>query len=181
LRAGFQIEREDENNRETRHAEFTAIHKATGERFSVEAKSKHYPGVLGRPGVRREKLKLQFGHLINEAAAKNSKYALVIFLDTNLPTQSAHHVYGNDVTVPSGYIKRLCDRIHEQHGGQYPFKMLILTNTPSYYAPPREQAPPNHVHAIMTEPPDTNTGKALQALYDAVPLYGNIPNEFPDF
>jgi hypothetical protein len=47
IRAGFTIEHEDESDGTTRHAEFTATHKATGERVSVEAKSKHRSGVFG--------------------------------------------------------------------------------------------------------------------------------------
>jgi hypothetical protein len=72
LRAGFTIEREDEHDPATRHAEFTATHKAIGEKFSIEAKSKHRPGVLGFAGIAQpdEKLSLAFGRLINDAAAK---------------------------------------------------------------------------------------------------------------
>jgi hypothetical protein len=50
IRAGFTIEREDEQDGSRRHAEFTALHKATGQRMSVEAKSRHRPGLLGQPG-----------------------------------------------------------------------------------------------------------------------------------
>jgi len=183
LRAGFKIEKEDERDRATRHAEFTATDKATGEMFSVEAKSKHRAGVLGQAGTPQphEKLRLQFGHLINVAVAKKPKHPLVIFLETNLPFRSAHHVFGNDPAVPSKYIKALCDRISREHGGKLPFAMLVLTNTPSHYGLPQEQPSPNHVGVLMTEPPGTNRRKALQALYDAVPLHGNIPNEFPEF
>jgi hypothetical protein len=183
LRAGFAIEREDERDPATRHAEFTATHKNTGEQFSVEAKSKHRPGVLGQAGVAyaHEKLRLTYGRLINEAAAKNPKHPLVIFLDTNLPFRSAHRVYGNDPGVPSRYIAGLCKRIRDEHEGQYPFIMLTLTNIPHHYAMPHENDPPRHVHSTMTEGPGTNKGKALRALYNAVALYGNIPNEFPTF
>lgn len=183
LRAGFTIEKEDERDPSTRHAEFTATHKITGERFSVEAKSKHRPGVLGQAGVAQphEKLRLTFGRLINDAAAKNPKHPLVIFLDTNLPFRSAHHVYGNDPAVPSRYIAELCKRIRNEHGGQYPFVMLALTNIPHHYAAAHETDPPKHIHSMMTEHPATSKGQALTALYNAVPLYGNIPNEFPRF
>lgn len=183
LRAGFAIEREDERDPVTRHAEFTATHRITGERFSVEAKSKHRPGVLGQAGVAQphEKLGLTYGRLINDAAAKNPKHPLVIFLDTNLPFRSAHHVYGKDPAVPSRYITELCKRIRNQHGGRYPVVMLALTNIPHHYAAAHENDPPKHIHSMMTEHPDTNKGKALTALYNAVPLYGNIPNEFPTF
>lgn len=181
LRAGFKIEREDERDPSTRHAEFTATHKATGERFSVEAKSKHRPGVLGQAGVAQpyEKLRLTYGRLINDAVAKNPQHPLVIFLDTNLPFRSAHHVYGNDSAVPSKYIRELCERIRKEHQGKYPFVMLAPTNIPHHYAAPYENDPPRQIHAMMTEHPNSNKGKALGALYDAVPLYGNIPNEFP--
>lgn len=128
---------------------------------------------------------MHYGHLINEAVAKNTEPPLVIFLDTNLPFKSAHHVYGQhghggEVSVPSGYIRKLAERVRNEHRGQNPYAMLVMTNIPSYYAGPQEQAPPNHIHAMMSEFPGSPRGRALQALYDAVPLYGNIPNEFPD-
>lgn len=181
LRAGFTIETEDESDPSKRHAEFTAIHKITGERFSVEAKSKHRAGILGQPGVAQphEKLKLTYGRLINDAVAKNPQHPLVIFLDTNLPFRSAHHVYGNDATVPSRYISELCKRIRNENRGKCPFVMLTLTNIPHHYAAAHEDDPPRHIHSVLTEHPDSNKGKALTALYNAVFLYGNIPNEFP--
>jgi hypothetical protein len=183
LRAGFTIEKEDERDPNMRHAEFTATHKVAGERFSVEAKSKHRPGVLGQVGAAEphEKLRLTYGHLINKAIAKNTKHPLVIFLDTNLPFRSAHHVYGKDPAMPSRYIAGLCQRIRNEHQGQLPFAMLTLTNIPHHYAAAHEDDPPKHVHSMMSEHPDTKKGKALTALYDAVALYGNIPNEFPSF
>lgn len=46
LRAGFEIEHEDETDGSKRHAEFTATHRASRQKVSVEAKSKHRPGVL---------------------------------------------------------------------------------------------------------------------------------------
>lgn len=186
LRAGFAIEREDEHDPATRHAEFTATQKATGERFSVEAKSKHRPGVLGFAGAPQpdEKLSLKFTSLINDAIAKNPQYPLVIFLDTNLPFRAANRVYGPETdgpAVPSPYMAGLLERIRQAHGGQNPFSMLVFTNIPDHYVSPHEPDPPKHVHVVMTEHPGTNKGRALDALYDAVPLYGNIPNEFPDF
>jgi hypothetical protein len=186
LRAGFTIERENERDPTSRHAEFTAVHKVTGERLSVEAKSKHRPGVLGFAGAAQpvEKLSLAFSRLINDAAAKKPKHPLVIFLDTNLPFRAANRVYGPETdgpAIPSPYMAALLERIRTGHGGQYPFVMLAFTNIPHHYAAPHEPDPPKHVHVVMTAHPGTNQRKALDALYDGVPLYGNIPNEFPDF
>jgi len=59
--------------------------------------------------------------------------------------------------------------------------MLALTNIPHHYVAPHEPDPPKQIHMMMTENPTSNRGRALNALYEAVPLYGNIPNEFPDF
>jgi hypothetical protein len=58
LRAGFSIEHENERDGTSRHAEFTAKHKATGQFISIEAKSRHREGVLGQPGSPRPYEKL---------------------------------------------------------------------------------------------------------------------------
>ena len=42
LRAGFTVEHENERDGTRKHVEFVAVHKATGQRLSVEAKSKLY-------------------------------------------------------------------------------------------------------------------------------------------
>jgi hypothetical protein len=86
LRAGFIIEHEDETDPTQRHAEFTATHKSTGQKISVEAKSRHRPGVLGQPGAPQaaDELNLRFGKLLHDAVAKNPSHPLVVFLDTNL-------------------------------------------------------------------------------------------------
>jgi len=50
-RAGFTVKHEDEKDGNTRHAEFTARHKLTGQLLSVEAKSRQpsgRPSSLGR-------------------------------------------------------------------------------------------------------------------------------------
>jgi len=186
LRAGFTIEREDESALDSRHAEFTATHKGTGEKFSIEAKSKHRPGVLGFAGVAQpdEKLSLAFGRLIKNAVRKNPIHPLVIFLDTNLPFRAASRVYGSvsaGPAVPSPYIKALLARIRAEHNGTYPFVMLAFTNNPDHYVAPHQPPAPKHIHVMMTEHPTGPQGIALGALYNAVPMYGDVPNEFPDF
>ena len=46
IRAGFDVIMENEGDKSTRHVELTAAHRVTGQRLAVEAKSRHYPGVL---------------------------------------------------------------------------------------------------------------------------------------
>ncbi len=46
VRCGFEIIYEDESDRSKKHTEFIAIHKDTGQKICVEAKSRRRPGVL---------------------------------------------------------------------------------------------------------------------------------------
>ncbi len=72
VRAGFDIEYEDESDGSSKHTEFTAKHRQTGVRICVEAKSKHRPGVLGRAGDRvdDDEVRTRLGGLINDALKK---------------------------------------------------------------------------------------------------------------
>jgi len=70
IRAGFDIEFENEDDRNSSHCEFTATFRTSGRRFSVEAK-------------RREGRRLRIGHLFNNALAKDANHSRVIFLDIN--------------------------------------------------------------------------------------------------
>jgi hypothetical protein len=87
IRAGFDTQRENELNGSTRHAEFTAAHGPTKQRVSVEAKSKHRPGVLGQPGSRgREDLhKMPIGNLLNDALTKRAPNPLVVVSRSQSP------------------------------------------------------------------------------------------------
>jgi SEC-C motif len=70
IRAGFDIEFENEDDRDTSHCEFTATYRKTGKRFSVESK-------------RREGRRVRIGHLFNNALSKDANHARVIFIDMN--------------------------------------------------------------------------------------------------
>ena len=186
LRAGFSIEHEDERDRSTKHAEFTARHKATGQLISVEAKSRHRKGVLGQPGNPQpdEKLSLRFGTLLNSAVAKNPKHPLVVFIDTNLPYHSAERVLGRDPLdpyKPSRIMRELVDRDLREHGGVDRYAMLVFTNHPHHYARPDELDPQKHSLSVLPDAPvkGITHQQALDDLRHAVDLYGNIPNEFP--
>ena len=87
IRAGFEIERENEADGSTRHAEFIATHQFTKQKVSVEAKSKHRPGIMGQPGRRQKdgEFSMPVGSLLNDAIDKKPPHPLVVFLDLNLP------------------------------------------------------------------------------------------------
>ena len=183
IRAGFTIEREDEQDRSRRHAEFTALHKATGQRISVEAKSKHRPGLMGQPGQPEphDRLRLRFGGLINDAVRKNPPNPLVIFFDTNLPFRGADcWLTPQSGNAPSRLLNRLLDQVKKEHGGKDPFSMIVFTNHPHHYAARDEQDPRKHLYSIVSDDTYVPNFEALLNLHQAATLYGNIPNKFPE-
>jgi len=188
LRAGFSIEPEDEKDKTRKHAEFVATHLQTGLRFSVEAKSKHRAGVLGMPGDAQphETISLNFGQLINSALAKNPPFPLVVFIDTNLPSRAAHRLYDPQIEdgkqIPPRLMLGLLERVAKEHGESDPYAMLIFTNHPQHYTLPdlpNEIDPGKHLFAVSCRKPNSVWHPAMDALYRAANLYGNIPNDFP--
>jgi hypothetical protein len=180
LRAGFQIEREDESDRSSRHAEFTATHKATGMKISVEAKSKHRPGVLGRAGTREpeDSLSLRFGKFLNDAVAKNAPNPLVVFMDVNMPFQSAFRLLSQ--RPPHPMIIQAQDRLRKEYGGKDPINLLLFTNHPQHYTKDEEIAQqPLWLALISQVPLKPARPDVLLALAQAANLYGKTPQELP--
>jgi hypothetical protein len=83
IKAGFELEFENESDRASTHCEFTATYKATGEKYSVEAKSREVEG----PKSSRPKV----GRKLYEALEKRANNKRLVFLDLNKPlhTQDA--------------------------------------------------------------------------------------------
>lgn len=187
LKAGFTIEHEDEKNRMTRHAEFTATHKKTGQKVSVEAKSKHRPGILGRPGnpEPENEVNLRFGSLLNDAIKKNPRYSLAIFLDTNLPPVIAEVVFKPESTSPPTppiLMQKLLDRIRKEHGGIDPFNLVVFTNHPHHYGKDDEADPRKHIMSFLSQIPknSVNHPDVILGIHIGACKYGNIPNKFPE-
>jgi hypothetical protein len=181
LRAGFSVEREDEQDGNSRHVEFTVLHRATGQKLSIEAKSRHRPGVLGRPGPPepRDRMRVWFGDLINDAVKKNPAHPLVIFIDTNLPFAVAENLLAHQPGgVPSRRMKNQLERVKRDHGGKDPYSMIVFSNHPHHYAAKDEKDPQKHLFSYESDDSLANT-TALWSLHRAAALYGNVPNEFP--
>jgi hypothetical protein len=180
LRAGFQIEHENEADRSSRHAEFTATHKATGLKISVEAKSKHRPGVLGRVGEREpeESLSLRFGKLLNDAVAKNAPHPLVVFMDVNMPFPSGYRLLSRQ--PPHPLILQTLARMRKEHNGKDPINLLLFTNHAQHYTKDEELAQkPAWLSSISQVPLKPARADVLWALTEAANLYGKIPVELP--
>ena len=181
LRAGFSIEHEDETDGLNRHAEFTATHKASGQRVSVEAKSKHRPGVLGFPGARQAEGEhnLNVGHLLNDAIRKNTAYPLAVFFDLNLPWMTASRLLDMHIP-PHPLIHGTLNRMRRRHLGKDPINLLVVTNHPEHYSAGEEAAPSPQLLSILTDLPVKPVAwpAALMAIHQAANVYGRIPQFF---
>jgi hypothetical protein len=183
LRAGFAVEHENERDGSTRHAEFTATHRITGQKFSVEAKSPHRAGVVGQPGVPRPRLDLDFGRLLNKAIAKNPPHPLVVFLDMNMPFGAASQYLSQQPGgMPHRRITDTLARIRKHQKGNDPISLLLITNHPAQHTRDDEIAPQDHLLIqIPTQLPVPREKipqfEAMMALFNAAQLYGNIPHQ----
>lgn len=77
INAGFELEYEDESDRKLKHCEFTATYTATGEQYSVEAKSRE----LESANSSRAKV----GRKLHDALEKRANHKRLIFLNLNKP------------------------------------------------------------------------------------------------
>lgn len=77
IKAGFELEFEDESDRTSKHCEFTTTYKATGEKYSVEAKSREIESTNSS--------RAKVGRKLFEALEKKANHKRLIFLDLNKP------------------------------------------------------------------------------------------------
>jgi hypothetical protein len=115
IRAGFDIEFEDEEDGNTTHCEFTTTFRRTGKRFSVEAK-------------RREGHRVRIGRLFNNALSKHANHSRVIFIDINTRDDATG-------VQPPTYLEKAFARLRSFEGqalnGQpRPPAYVFVTNTP---------------------------------------------------
>lgn len=118
IRAGFDLEFENEDDRTSTHCEFVATHKRTNKRFSIEAK--HRAGT-----------KFRLGRQLNRALAKAANHQRIVFIDINVPDTAA----GGD--IPDYLRTALADlRAFEGriiNGKPLPAAYVVVTNTPWHH------------------------------------------------
>lgn len=118
IRAGFELEFENEDDGSTSHCEFRATYKKTGKAFSVEAK--HRAGNAFR-----------LGRQLNRALAKKANHTRMVFIDINVPDNTT------ETDVPQYMQKALADlRKFEGrfvNGRPLPNAYLLVTNNPWHH------------------------------------------------
>lgn len=121
IRAGFEIEFEDEDDRGSTHVEFTATCKKSGRKYSVEAKQKR---------VSDDNERFRVGRLLQRALKKSAKHTRVVFIGIGyLDVQDS----GNGA-IPARLSKALTDlrgfEGRRQNGQPLPPAYLFVTNRP---------------------------------------------------
>ncbi len=181
IRAGFAIEHEDEADGSTRHAEFTATHKATGDRVAVEAKSKHRPGILGQPGEREhiDSHYLPVTKLLKDAIAKKPTHPLVVFLEMNLPWEVGTRLLSRN--PPHPFITKTLDKFSIGDAKLQPISLLVATNHPEVWTADEDEAKSRQLLSIISARPlkPMASSLPLKAIHDAANISGNIPQHFP--
>lgn len=123
IKAGFELEYEDESDTSTSHCEFTATYVPTGEKYSVEAKSrKTKPGGAARTPV---------GQQLRKALTKKANYRRLVFLDLN---KSLHtHEVAERAVDRAEYIISQSEGM-EIDGQPAPPAYVCITNMNDQYA-----------------------------------------------
>lgn len=180
IRAGFDIAYENEGDVTSTHPEFSAIHKATGQRLAIEAKSRRRPGILGHPGKRQDlsELKANVHRLINAALKKKVNDPYAIFIDVNLPPE-----FGDLQNRP--WIKEIqgnLTHIANEYEGKSPFDFVFFTNTPHAYR--EEDIPDPGRYMYVARAVDSVVVKRYPGLCNEIERsilqYGHVPSEFPE-
>lgn len=185
IRAGFDLEHEDESDSTRKHAEFVAVDKTTGERIAVEAKSRHRAGVLGREGepVGRESFRLGIHDLLRKAITKRGTLPFLIFVDANMPPEVAiedQRIWLEEFANTLSQVGHGFNELGVFEG--VPFSGLALTNWAEYYGE-AGQAYPQSI-GMISWPANPmipfQSSEILRRVEVAVKQYGNIPSRFPE-
>jgi hypothetical protein len=128
VRAGFDIQLEDESQSPHKVCELVATHRASGASYAVEAKSRHVPGVLGHPRdrSRRSDKEPRVSSAIKDALKKVAAHPRVICVDVNYPVPK-------EMTGPLTWGPRVRRQLNALAAlGRGP-AVLIFTNLPHHY------------------------------------------------
>lgn len=189
IRAGFDIDFEDETDNTVRHPEFRATHRATGEVIAVEAKSRHRPGVLAHPSVEKPSTTFRVGiyHLLRDALEKPTVMPYFVFVDANMPPEIASPL--SPVPWTEEVMKTVATVEDELAAEQLVDSgnlatAVIVTNEPDHYGPEGDSRidrgqlgfviRSNRPKHALRHP------RLLDEVVAAIQQRHNIPSEFPE-
>lgn len=185
IRAGFELEFEDEEDGSTTHCEFTATYKRTGKKFSVEAKH-------------RAATRFRLIRLLYRALTKRANHQRIVFIDINTPDDAT------DESIPA-FLKIALDhlRLYEERNPSaklLPPAYVLVTNRPwhhhleqhaprcavlaeGFHIPEFKQGAhfPSLRHAIDAREAHIEMHDLLQSLRDHSDIPSTFDGEIPEF
>tara|TARA_R110000823_G_C15902677_1_gene497085 strand:- start:478 stop:1632 length:1155 start_codon:yes stop_codon:yes gene_type:complete len=178
IRAGFDIEHEDETDKSNKHPEFIATHKSTGQKIAVEAKSRHREGILGRSGTPKSEIKAGINRILNSALKKEPDFPYIICIDLNVPPIEGN-VFESDIFKE---VARNIDAKEKKQNGTngFPATMYIFTNYPHHYVDSYHPDPQKTWVSTLVKNSryPFESANVVHEINQALNQYGNIPNEF---
>ena len=175
VRAGFDIEYEDESDPTVRHPEFKGRHRASSLLLEVEAKAKHRlePSGAQVANVEDVRRRPRLRGLLRDAAGKKRALPLVVFVELGLPPEDAT---GRPSWITG--VHQELEQVVRENAGRNPFDLVVFTNLPHQYGEPGEPDPARHFYAMW--PPNTVvTESIIDSIGQALMQYGHVPNQFP--
>lgn len=185
VRLGCELEfydndRIEEDGNPPKRAEFIAVHKESGNRVAVEAKSRQVHGVLHTPGTLnyRKAIKGDINNLYKKALLKETDgLPLVIFIEVNSPAEAGQAVQESQWFAD---IRRSFESRPEA-SPQNPDKhtAIFVTNYSSHYQGNQASVGGQHLYigSLHTIAPldDGHMGIFMKRLMRSVGNYGFVP------
>ncbi len=186
IKAGFEIDFERETDRSTTHCEFVATHKLSKTKYSVEAKSRHREGVLGREGKRKSAIKARIGSVLRQALIKQATYERIVFIDVNMPPELGFITDKKWFPAVMDEVGRL-----EKEGlanKSVPPAYLFFTNHPNHYVDINEIDPSkDFLMTAINRPefkkdfkgsPGSGADRNLIHLWNSINQHIHVPHTF---
>ncbi len=124
IRAGFELEFEDERDTSSSHCEFTATYVPTGEKYSVEAKSRETrPGGSARTPV---------GTQLRKALEKKADHKRLVFIDLNKALHAQESAFR--AADRAERIIKQSEKIMQIDGAPAPPAYVCITNMNDQHA-----------------------------------------------
>jgi hypothetical protein len=181
IKAGYDLEFENELDGEKTHCEFTATHKVTKRQFSVEAKTIAFNTKSGKPNVISK---------LNDALGKEADHERIVFIDIGKPSET--HSASEKWMIGARERLNELETLPLLKGENLPPAYVIFTNHPFWNALEGTEFP----FAAMAEGfkiPSYKTGykdtvknalierekhKEVSDLLESIETHGEIPSTF---
>ena len=122
IKAGFELEFENEADPTNSHCEFTATYPETGVKFSVEAKARG-----------AGKVHADVGKQLGNALRKKAKYKRIVFIDVNVPDKLDEQQVIPYVPELMAGLRRMESSLKIK-GVPAPAAYVLVTNYPFHYS-----------------------------------------------